>query len=298
MRFRKPVKLEESRISVISNSVGLSLGSEYGRRSAEPSGTLALPSPPATGRRLRTRTPKKRTSSKAPSLKAESASWGKVLSILFLIVSGALFPPFGLLLLAGWLVYRKKPKPKAHRLTKEALQVATTDPQRALPLIELAHILDSSNNTALYAAGYIAHEAGDHTMAYRFLEELRRHVPFTPEMNLLLGHAYFCAERHEEAIEILQQIPEAFGQHTKALLLLGKCFAAKGEYDAAIEVFKRGPLETKSLDEELKELHYQLARNYEKLGFSAAAKRHYRRVYTTDVKYRDVAERWRNPGIA
>jgi tetratricopeptide (TPR) repeat protein len=176
-------------------------------------------------------------------------------------------------------------------LFKKALKLAPTNPNGALPLLEEAHKLNPADNDVLGAAGYVSHNAEDFTMSWRFLTELGRHVPLTAPELLILGNSLYKTEQYDRAIETLQKIPEEFDQYTKAVLLLGGCFAAKGDHEAAAEMLEKGAQHMLGMNDDLKELHYQLGLVYEHRGDYEAAKKEFKRVYLADVNYRDVKER-------
>ncbi len=207
------------------------------------------------------------------------------------LIASCVIPPWGFTVLVGWLIMRSRPKGKAKRLLRKAFQVASTNPNAALPLLEEAHKVDPSNNDILAVAGYVAHNAEDYTMAWRFLNELSRHTDLTPSEQLLFGHALYETENYDRAIEVLQQIPNDFADYTRVAVLLGGCFRAKGDPEAALEILDKGPLNLLARNDDLKELQYQMGLLYEAKGDFEAANDCFRRVYLADVSYRDVRER-------
>ena len=71
-------------------------------------------------------------------------------------------------------------------------------------------------------------------------------------------------------------------------------FYEKEQYQVTIEVLQRAPLRKRKLDDDLKEIHYNLAAAYEKTGDEKKALRHYKRVYSNAVNFLDVKERVEN----
>ena len=208
-----------------------------------------------------------------------------------LTMSGVLLPPWGVVLLIGWAISRSRPQNKASRLFKKALKVAATNPSAALPLLEEAHKHNPGDNDVLAAAGYVAHNAEDYTMAWRFLHELGRHTTLNPTELFILGHSFYETGQYDRAIEALQQIPETSDDYTRVTLLLGGCFSAKGDPTGALETLQKGPQHMVSLNDDLKELHYQLGLANEAKGYYEEAQHHFRQVYLADVNYRDIKER-------
>ena len=238
---------------------------------------------PRQRKRLKKRAKKLEDKSKQGRLKR----WGRY----GLIAGGILFPPLGIVLLITWLVHRNRPKNKARRLAEEGLLLAEHSPAAAMPLLEEAHQLDPQENSILAAAGLVAHNAEDHKMAWRFLAELGRHSRLSSSEMFLLGHSYYETDQYDKAIETLQNIPEDYDQYNKVILLLAGCFTEKEDVEAAIETLRRGPLRAIHMDDDLKELHYQLGLLHASLEDLETANYHFRRIYAADVTYRDVKER-------
>ena len=211
----------------------------------------------------------------------------KTFGKLALIIAGILIPPLGLVL----LLYRSRPANKAKRLAMEALKLSKHSPGAALPLLEEAHRLNPADNDILAAAGYVSHNAEDYKMAWRFLHELGRHTRLSSSEQYLLGHSLYETGQYDKAIEALQSIPEDYEQYNKVILLLGGCFTERDDLEGAIEVIQRGPVRSINMDEDLKEMHYQLGLLYTSQGNMEAANFHFKRLYAADVTYRDIKER-------
>lgn len=289
----QPVKIEPTQIMFKKDGEVYSVGTVDMRIRKSPVIERSTSAPPGTSRSLALQplhsngVEVKRPGEKKPArIKRTLKRIG-----LFLLILSGLFPPWGMVLLVGWLVYRSRPKNKSKRLFKKALKLAPNNPNGALPLLEEAHKLNPADNDVLGAAGYVSHNAEDYTMAWRFLSELGRHVPLTPPELLILGNSLYKTEQYDKAIEALQKVPEDYDQYTKVVLLLGGCFTAKGDHEAAAEMLKKGSRHMLSMNDDLKELHYQLGLVYEMKGEEEAAKREFKQVYLADVNYRDVKER-------
>lgn len=206
-------------------------------------------------------------------------------------VLGIALPPLGVMMLIGWGIHRSRPHNKARRLAKRALTMAETNPNAALPLLEEAHVMNPKDDQILATAGYVAHNAEDYKMAWRFLGELRRHNKLSPAETLLLGHSYYRTGHLDKAISTLQEIPEDFEHSTKASLVLAGCFAAKEDYEAARDVLEHRPARVLNMDDDMKELEYQLGVINTFLGNEKEANEHFRRLYAADIRYRDIRER-------
>lgn len=77
----------------------------------------------------------------------------------------------------------------------------------------------------------------------------------------------------------------------RSLVLLGKCFMAKGLYDLAHEQFETASEGVTVMDDFKKEVLYQLALCCENLKRKEEAMRHYKAIYSNDIGFRDVARK-------
>jgi len=77
----------------------------------------------------------------------------------------------------------------------------------------------------------------------------------------------------------------------RSLMFLGKAFESGGKYDLALEQFIAASSEISAMTELKKEIVYELALCYERLGQEQKAFGEYKAIYTADVSYRDVAEK-------
>ena len=70
---------------------------------------------------------------------------------------------------------------------------------------------------------------------------------------------------------------------------LAQCFAKRGINESAVRTFQNAIKEKASLDDEKKDLVYNLGLVYEKMGKKAEAIEQFLQIYETDIGYRDVA---------
>lgn len=108
------------------------------------------------------------------------------------------------------------------------------------------------------------------------------------------GKALYESSRIDEAISHLQAAVNETTQKTESLNLIGLIFKRKGMLDLALAQFeqafqsipklaKQSPLE--------KEILYNLAQTHEAMGKTDLAIEEYKRIYTVDITYRDVAKK-------
>jgi tetratricopeptide (TPR) repeat protein len=71
--------------------------------------------------------------------------------------------------------------------------------------------------------------------------------------------------------------------------LLAQCFAKRGMNDSAVRTLQNAIKEKPSLDDEKKDLIYNLGCVFEKMGKKAEAIEQFLQIYETDINYRDVS---------
>ena len=84
------------------------------------------------------------------------------------------------------------------------------------------------------------------------------------------------------------KIPENFEKYIKVIQLQWLSFHKKWQTDIAIEIFKKAPLLKRNLNDDLLEVHYNLAILYKEINDIKNAIKHLKKVYAFDMNYRDV----------
>lgn len=102
------------------------------------------------------------------------------------------------------------------------------------------------------------------------------------------------AGQYDEATASFQQVPVGDERYVKAQLLVADGFLRRADYQTAAEVLKRVTSRQQPTNDEQKEGRYWLGRCYQELGQRSAAEQEFRKVYSVDSRYRDVAQRLRN----
>ncbi|MHC4789187.1 MAG: tetratricopeptide repeat protein, partial [Planctomycetota bacterium] len=119
---------------------------------------------------------------------------------------------------------------------------------------------------------------------------LQQH-PTDRELQLYLGRANFEAGQVNEAIAAFQAASQDSRYAVESGKMLGKCFMQKGQHDLALEQFGRAVERHPDMDEEGKELRYSQAQAYEEMGNSQEALDTYKKIYSLDINFRDVAQK-------
>ena len=106
-----------------------------------------------------------------------------------------------------------------------------------------------------------------------------------------LGQLYFQAGKISEATAEFQKAQQNPHKRIPAMSLLAQCFAKRGMNDSAVRTLQNAIKEKPALDEEKKDLIYNLGCVFEKMGKKAEAIEQFLILYELDVTYRDVAKK-------
>lgn len=107
------------------------------------------------------------------------------------------------------------------------------------------------------------------------------------EVRFRLGKLHFLAQDYDKAIGCFQRTAQDYRWEAESAKMLGKCFMSKGMLDLALQEFKK-----LVVDEDTKELLYELAQRYEQKRDLVGAKQVYRQLFAADINYRDVRQRF------
>jgi tetratricopeptide (TPR) repeat protein len=126
------------------------------------------------------------------------------------------------------------------------------------------------------------------------LFEARRNVERRPNdqaARQALGLLYLARGQADEAITHFQEAQKNPAVRPAALTGLARAYKAKKLYDLAVAQFVLVKAEPGPLDEQKKEIIYQLGECYEQLGRREQAIAEFKAIYAEDIAYRDVAAR-------
>lgn len=115
--------------------------------------------------------------------------------------------------------------------------------------------------------------------------------PTDANLQLKYGQALFDAEQYSEAIPALQRARTNPNLRIKAMLTLGRCYAAKNMVDMAIRQLEEANAEHITMDETKKDLLYLIGDLYTQAGNKEKALENFKSIYEVDYGYRDVAHR-------
>jgi tetratricopeptide (TPR) repeat protein len=115
--------------------------------------------------------------------------------------------------------------------------------------------------------------------------------PTDPQLRFELGQALFNAENFSEAIPELQRARNNPYYRIKAMLMLGKCYEAKGMNDMALRQLSEANNELTDMDATKLEILYLMGIINEKLDRKTEALDCFKAIYDSNYGYRDVAQR-------
>jgi tetratricopeptide (TPR) repeat protein len=127
--------------------------------------------------------------------------------------------------------------------------------------------------------------------AYQLAECQKRVERFPTDLQFRfeLGQLYFQAGKISEAIAEFQKSQNNPHRRVASLNYLAQCFAKRKMYDMAARTLQNAIKEKPVLDEEKKELIYNLGSVLESMGKKEEAIEQFKIIYEVDIGYKDVA---------
>jgi tetratricopeptide (TPR) repeat protein len=110
------------------------------------------------------------------------------------------------------------------------------------------------------------------------------------------GVALLSHDHVNEAIQNFQAAQRSPKHRTLALYNLSICFKKKEQYDMAAEQLQTALSEMPIMNENKKDVLYELGQVHEAIGNDAEALTFYKQIYQVEIGYKDVAERVENRG--
>ncbi len=129
-------------------------------------------------------------------------------------------------------------------------------------------------------------------VAMAVVEDAKRRVEANPtdaQLQFKYGQALFDAGMHTEAIPALQRARNNPNLRIKAMLMLGKCYAAKKMVDMAISQLESADKELVAMDDTKKEVLYMIGCLCEEAGNKQKSLDSFKAILEVDYEYKDVA---------
>jgi len=106
-----------------------------------------------------------------------------------------------------------------------------------------------------------------------------------------LGRLLYAAGRTDEALAEFQQAVKAPQHRRSALTYCGMCLYKKGMYDMAVQRYEEAIENAVTVGREEMNILYNLGIAAEKLGDLEKAENAFKRIFNTDINFRDVKDR-------
>ena len=126
------------------------------------------------------------------------------------------------------------------------------------------------------------------------LSECQRRVERFPtdlQIRYEMGQLYYQANKISEAIAEFQKAQNNPHRRIASMNYLAQCFSKKKMLDLAARTLQNAIKEKPVLDEEKKELHYNLGSVFETMNKKDEAIEQFKLIYEVDSGYKDVAEK-------
>lgn len=136
-------------------------------------------------------------------------------------------------------------------------------------------------------------EMTEECYAYRLgrAEDRVQKYPNDTELRFALAEVYWEGEAIDKALEQFQLAQRNPHHRLTAIVYLGRCFAAKKQWDLSIEQFEKAVGEMAIMDKPKMDAMYHLGITYEATGKIDKAMECFKEIYQANVNYRDVKER-------
>ena len=122
-------------------------------------------------------------------------------------------------------------------------------------------------------------------------QEFSDRYPTMLEFRFELGERLFRLGKVNEAIQTFQKTQVSPKHKLESLSYLGQCFMKRRMHDMALSQFEKALGEKTVMDQQRKELVYNLACVYEELGRREEAAKYFKEIYGVDIGFRDVADK-------
>jgi len=126
------------------------------------------------------------------------------------------------------------------------------------------------------------------------VEEWQQRVtqhPTDTKLRFEFGNFLYQVGNLDDAITELQKAASDPRFAVQARSTVAIAFRKKGLYDLAIKEFLKAREPLRMMNDQNKEITYELARTYELLGDNEKAKQEYQKIIEADYKFKDVAQR-------
>ena len=129
------------------------------------------------------------------------------------------------------------------------------------------------------------------TMRSKHSSQQVERYPNDLQLKFDYGKLLFEDNEYTEAIRQFQLAQRNPQRRIKSLLYLARAFQEKGQVTIAREQLESALIDLNVMDEEKKEVLYELGLLYEETGELEKSKQHLKKIYAVDIGYRDIAKK-------
>jgi len=313
-RFRRSFSVAKGvRVNLSKGGLGVSVGGKGARIGVGPRGPYTSASIPGTGiysiNYLDKKAKKKdagehavqpvqrRAQEKAPQypslqqvgLEPAHTFWFW-LGAIILAIFGTSARLLSVVLIALWLFRRSKPLVRFGMVYQQGVRAATSgEYAKAIECFEQVQGEKPSPYISL-ALAQAYQQSGDTESAVRTYKEYLNSIPSDTGIQIRLISLLMLEGRYQEAVPILESLPEEIRQEPTVIGMLGACLIESGNPSLAIEVLKKAPLQKRTPDPVLTTIRYALGKAYQATSDNKKALQMFRKVYADDPGFEDVRE--------
>ena len=129
----------------------------------------------------------------------------------------------------------------------------------------------------------------------RDCQERIKESPNNLTLRLELGKFYKEQGEKNKALAEFQASIKEPAVRRQSLYMIGICFQERNMLDMAISQFRKAlAVSPGIMDDQAKEIHYQLGQSYERMGEKEQTLSEYKKIYEVDIVYKDVARKIEN----
>jgi tetratricopeptide (TPR) repeat protein len=170
-----------------------------------------------------------------------------------------------------------------------------TDPQidRAISLTRISQFdaeIAKRKAAGDPAGAQAAEQAKDEFLLTDATDRVRRY-PNDLQFRYDLGLLLYERGRLNEAIQELQLAQRNPQRRIRALYYLARCFEQKKQYDIALEQLEKASSEIHLMDDNKKDILYEMGTVCELMGQTDKAAQHFKEIYSVDIGYKDIAQK-------
>jgi tetratricopeptide (TPR) repeat protein len=310
-RFRRSVRITKGvRLNFSKRGMGISVGGKGFHAGVGPRGPYSSVGIPGTGLYAINYLGKQKRSASHPSssqtaapvqqivfppeLLNKTAGWAVFTAIVSLILLFIWWPAglIGFAMLIYWQVQvGKSPNGQARKCYNEGITaVKQGNKKQAIEAFSKVVELKPDVPSIYHLLADLHLGENDHEQAVADLKKCLDYEPENVSLKFKYAWALECAEKYNEALPILQNLPEELKNELSFIIALGNCFLELKQPELALAILENGPTRKRTMDDQMKLFRYLLGMTYKALGQKKKAINELNKVYAIDMSYADIKE--------